>query len=56
MKATINATQLRPIGIVSVPKVTWVWLINRTRCAIAKMPKKTLATRNPVFGEFISRL
>ena len=23
---------------------------------MAKMPKKTLATRNPVFGEFISRL
>jgi hypothetical protein len=28
-------------------------LINRRRCPIAKMPKKTLATRNPVFGEFI---
>src|SRR5262249_52658696 len=54
--ATINAIQLRPIGTVSVPTVTWAWLINRSRCPIAKMPKSTLATRNPVFGEFISRL
>jgi hypothetical protein len=29
-------------------------LINRRRCPIAKMPKKTLATRNPVFGEVMS--
>ena len=54
MRATINAIQLTPIGIVSVPTVTWAWLINRRRCPIAKMPKKTLATRNPVFGEVIS--
>src|SRR5262252_8098815 len=44
-----------PMGIVSVPTVTWAWLISRTRCAIAKTPKRTLATRNPIFGEFISR-
>ena len=56
MAATIRAIQLRPIGIVSVPTVTWAWLINRRRCPIAKMPKKTLATRNPVFGEFMSGL
>ena len=56
MRATINAIQLRPIGIVSVPTVTWALLINRRRCPIAKMPKKTLATRNPVFGELMSRL
>src|SRR5512132_3509136 len=56
MAATIRAIQLTPIGIVSVPTVTWEWLINRRRCPIAKMPKKTLATRNPVFGEFISGL
>jgi hypothetical protein len=54
MRATINAIQLTPIGIVSVPTVTWAWLINRRRCPIAKMPKKTLATRNPVFGEVMS--
>jgi hypothetical protein len=52
MAATINAIQLTPIGIVSVPTVTWAWLISRTRCAIAKTPKRTLATRNPIFGEF----
>src|SRR4029077_3037858 len=28
----------------------------RSRCPIAKMPKSALATRNPVFGEFIGRL
>ena len=56
MAATIRAIQLRPIGIVSVPTVTWAWLINRSRCPIAKIPKSTLATRNPIFGEFISRL
>ena len=56
MAATIRAIQLTPIGIVSVPTLTWAWLINRSRCAIAKMPKKTLATRNPVCGEFISGL
>jgi len=56
MRATISAIQLTPIGIVSVPTVTWAWLIKRRRCPIPKMPKKTLATRNPVFGEFISRL
>ena len=56
MAATIRAIQLRPIGIVSVPTVTWAWLINRSRCPIAKIPKRTLATRNPIFGEFISRL
>jgi hypothetical protein len=54
--ATIKAIQLTPIGIVSVPTLTWTWLISRRRCPIAKMPKKTPATRNPVFGEFISRL
>jgi len=53
--ATINAIQLTPIGIVSVPTMTWTWLISRRRCPLAKMPKKTLATRNPIFGEFISR-
>ena len=56
MAATIRAIQLTPIGIVSVPTVTRAWLINRTRCPIAKMPKSTLATRSPVLGEFISRL
>src|SRR6266550_1176757 len=56
MAATIRAIQLTPIGIVSVPTVTWAWLINRRRCPIAKIPKKTLATRNPVCGEFISGL
>jgi len=54
--ATIKAIQLRAIGIVSVPTVTWAWLINRIRCPTAKMPKRTLATRSPVLGEFISRL
>jgi hypothetical protein len=43
-------------SFVNVPKLTCAWLINRTRCPTAKMPKKTLATRNPVLGEFISRL
>ncbi len=56
MAATIRAIQLTPTGIVSVPTVTWAWLINRRRCPIAKMPKRTLAARNPFFGEFISRL
>ena len=56
MAAMIRAIQFRPIGIVSVPTVTWVLLINRRRCPIAKMPKKTLATRNPVLGEFMSGL
>ena len=56
MAATTRAIQLTAIGIVSVPTVTRAWLINRTRCPIAKMPKSTLATRSPVPGEFISRL
>jgi hypothetical protein len=55
MAATTRAIQLTAIGIVSVPTVTRAWLINRTRCPIAKMPKSTLATRSPVPGEFISR-
>jgi hypothetical protein len=54
MAATTRAIQLTAIGIVSVPTVTRAWLINRRRCPIAKMPKKTLATRNPVFGEVMS--
>ena len=56
MPATIRAIQLRPIGIVSVATVTWAWLIRRSRCPIAKIPKRMLATRNPVFGEFTSQL
>ena len=54
--ATIKAIQLTPIGIVCVPTVTCALLISRRRCPIAKMPKIMLATRNPVFGEFMSRL
>jgi hypothetical protein len=56
MTATINAIQLTPIGIVIVPTVTCAWLISRTTCPTAKMAKITLATRNPVLGEFMSRL
>ena len=56
MRATISAIQLRPIGIVSVPTVTWAWFINRSRWPIAKIPKRTLATRSPVLGEFMSHL
>jgi hypothetical protein len=54
--ATISAIQLTPIGIASVPTVTCALLISRTRCPMAKMAKITLATRNPVLGEFMSRL
>jgi hypothetical protein len=54
--ATISATQLRLIGIVYVPTVIWAWLIKRRTCPMAKIAKMTLATRNPVLGEFISRL
>ena len=53
--ARIIAIQLTPIGIVRVPTVTCALLISRTTCPIAKMAKITLATRNPIFGEFISR-
>jgi hypothetical protein len=55
MAATISATQLTPIGIVWLPTMTWACLISRRRWPMAKMPKMMLATRNPVFGEFMSR-
>jgi hypothetical protein len=53
MAAMISAIQLKPIGMLWVPTVTWVCVISRHRCALAKIPKKTLATRNPVVGEFM---
>ena len=40
MAATIKAIQLTPIGIVSVPTVTWAWLINRSEMPNCKNAEK----------------
>jgi hypothetical protein len=53
MAATMRAIQLTPIGIVCVPTVTWMFLISRRRCPIAKIAKMMHAMRNPVLWEFM---
>src|SRR5439155_22736598 len=54
--ATTSAIQLTAMGMVCAPTVTCARLISRRTCAIAKIPKRTLATRNPVVGEFMRRI